>query len=101
MEGPEDIIKWHVNISNPGTYEVSITYAAITGWENCSYKVTAGKEHLTGIVRSTQGWYEYKTEKLGQMRLSEKGETLISLYPEHQLDHYLMYFRSLQLNLVK
>jgi alpha-L-fucosidase len=101
MEGPEDIIKWHVNISTPGIYEVYITYAAIPGWENCSYKVSARKEHVTGIVRSTKGWYEYKTEKLGQMRLSEKGETLIRLYPEHQLDHYLMYFRSLQLIQVK
>jgi len=97
MEEPEDIIEWHVNITNPGTYEVSISYAAIPGWENCPYKVSAGEEQITGIVRSTNGWYEYKTEKIGQMRISEKGETLIRFYPEHQLDHYLMYFRSLQL----
>ena len=100
MEGPEDIIEWHVNISNPGTYEVSISYAAIPGWENCSYKVSAGKEQITGFVRSTNGWYEYKTEKIGRMRLSKNGETLFRLCPEHQLDHYLMYFRSLQLSKV-
>jgi alpha-L-fucosidase len=97
MEGPDDVIEWHVNMVNPGMYDVSITYAAIPGWENCSYKVSAGKEQITCTVKSSPGWYEYKTEKIGQVKLSGKGEILFRLYPEHQLDHYLMYFRSLQL----
>jgi alpha-L-fucosidase len=97
MEGPEDVIEWHVNMVHPGMYDVSITYAAIPGWENCSYRVSAGKEQITGMVRSSQGSYEYKTEKIGRMRVSKKGEILFRLYPEHQLDHYLMYFRSLEL----
>ena len=97
MEEPDDIIEWRVNIFNPGTYEVSITYAAIPGWENCPYKVSAGEEQITGVVRSTHGWYEYKTEKIGQIRVSKKGETRFRLYPEHHIDHYLMYFSSLQL----
>jgi alpha-L-fucosidase len=96
MEGPEDVIEWHVNIVNPGEYDVSITYAAIPGWENSRYKVNAGKQQITGTVRSSPGWYEYKTENIGRMRVSKKGELLFRLYPEHQLDHYLMYFRSLQ-----
>jgi len=97
MEGPEDVIEWHVNIVDPGMYDVSITYAANPGWENGRYKVSAGKERITGSVRSSPGWYEYKTENIGQMRISKKGEILFRLYPEHQLDHYLMYFRSLEL----
>jgi alpha-L-fucosidase len=97
MEEPDDIIEWRVNILNPGTYEVSITYAAIPGWENCPYKVSAGEEQITGVVSSTHGWNEYKTEKIGQIRVSKKGETRFRLYPEHHIDHYLMYFSSLQL----
>jgi alpha-L-fucosidase len=97
MEGPDDVIEWHVNMQNPGIYDVSITYAAIPGWENCSYRVSAGKEQITGMVKSSPGWYEYKTEKIGQIRVSEIGETIFRLYPEIQLNHYLMYFQSLQL----
>jgi alpha-L-fucosidase len=97
MAGPEDVIEWHVNIADPGMYDVSITYAAIPAWENGRYKVSAGKEQITGLVRSSPGWYEYKTEKIGRMRVSKKGEILFRLYPEHRLDHYLMYFRSLEL----
>jgi alpha-L-fucosidase len=97
MEGPEDVIEWHVNMVNPGMYDVAITYAATPGWENCKYKVSAGKEQISGVVKSSPGWYEYKTEKIGQIRVSEKGETVFRLYPELQLNHYLMYFRSLEL----
>jgi hypothetical protein len=96
MEGPEDVIEWHVNIVQAGDYDVSITYAAIPGWENSRYKVSAGKQQITGTVRSSPGWYEYKTENIGRLRVSKKGEILFRLYPEQKLDHYLMYFRSLQ-----
>jgi len=96
MEGPEDVIEWHVNIVDPGMYDVSITYAAIPGWENGRYKVSAGKEQITGMVRSRPGWYEYKTEKIVRMRISKSGEILFRLSPEQPLDHYLMYFRSLE-----
>ncbi len=78
-------------------YDVFMTYAAIPGWENGRYKVSAGKEKIAGTVRTSPGWYEYKTEKIGRMRVSKKGEILFRLYPEHQLDHYLMYFKSLEL----
>jgi hypothetical protein len=78
-------------------YDVSITYAAMPGWEDGRYKVSAGKEKITGLVRSSPGWYEYKTEKIGRMRVSKKGEVRFRLYPARRLDHYLMYFRSLEL----
>jgi hypothetical protein len=101
MEGPEDVIEWHVNMADPGVYDVSITYAAIPGWENGRYIVSAGREKIIGTVKSSPGWYEYKTENIGQIRVSEKGETLIRLYPDIQLNHYLMYFRSLELLRIK
>jgi len=34
------------------------------------HKVSAGKEQITGTVRSSRGWYEYKTEKIGRIRVS-------------------------------
>jgi hypothetical protein len=49
------------------------------------------------MVKSGQGWHEYKTEKIGRIRVSKKGEILFRLYPEDQINHYLMYFRSLKL----
>jgi len=97
MEGPEDIIEWQVDITSPGLYDVFINYAAIPGWEDCSYIVESDNESIKATVKSTQGWYEYKTEKIGRFNVSESGVIIFRLYPENQLDHYLMYFKAIDL----
>lgn len=97
MEGPGDIIEWHVDLNTPGLYDVFITYAAIKGWENCDYTVEAGREKIKSTIRSTEGWYEYKTEKIGQFKISDAGLTSFRIYSDKQLDHYLMYFKDIEL----
>jgi len=97
MEGPEDIIEWQVDITSPGLYDVFINYAAIPEWEDCSYIVESDNGSIKATIKSTQGWYEYKTEKIGRFNISETGVTIFSLYPENQLDHYLMYFKAIVL----
>lgn len=97
MQGPDDIIEWHVDIKTPGLYDILITYAAIPGWEDCTYIIKAGEERVEGKVISTEGWYEYKTEKAGQLKIPKNGSRIIKLFPEEQLDHYLMYFSKIEL----
>ncbi|MEN8203896.1 MAG: alpha-L-fucosidase [Bacteroidota bacterium] len=97
MQGPGDVIQWQVNIQKPGVYDVRIRYAAIPEWEGAAYIIDAGKSRIKGSVRSSDGWYEYKTEDAGQLKIKRKGVQTIRLYPEHNLDNYLMYFNSLEL----
>ena len=97
MQDPEDIIEWHVDINTPGRYDVLITYAAIKGWEDCKYIIDSGWEKIKSSVISTEDWYAYKTEKMGQLTIPKTGLTTFRIYPENQLDHYLMYFRSIEL----
>jgi alpha-L-fucosidase len=95
MKGPDDMIEWHVNFKSPGKYDVLITYAAISGWEGCSYAVKSPWEQIKGTVKSTMGWYEYKTEKIGQFNIKKTGEAIFRIHPENRLDHYLMYFSNI------
>lgn len=97
MQGPEDVIQWQIDFRSPGTYEVQIRYAAIPEWEGASYIVDAGKSRIKGSVKSSEGWYEYETEKAGQLDIKRKGIQTIRLYPENNLDHYMMYFNSMEL----
>jgi len=97
MQGPDDIIEWHVNFRTTGLYNVQITYAAIEGWDSCTYIIQAGKKKISGSVISTPGWYEYKTEQVGQLNVKKPGPTTIRLYAEEELDHYLMYFSNIEL----
>jgi alpha-L-fucosidase len=97
MQNPDDYIEWHVKVSTPGIYDVDLTYAAIQGWENAGYLIDSGKEQITGTVKSTRGWYEYKTERVGQFNIKKAGEFKFKIYPKETLNHYLMYFRSIEL----
>lgn len=96
MQGPDDWIQWKAAFQTPGTYRVMITYAAIPGWENGRYVITADNQTLTGPVIPTHGWYEYKTEDAGLLEIKEPRVVTIRLFPEAELDHYLLYFRQVE-----
>ena len=97
MQGPEDVVEWRVQIDSPGPYDVLVTYAAISGWEDGRFVVEAGREKISSAVRSTPGWYEYKTERIGRLVIRDRGEMSVRLFPEKPLSHSLMYFKSIEL----
>ena len=101
MEGPHDWIEWKADFKSAGTFQVRITYAAISGWEDGSYAISDGTESIHGSVLKTSGWYEYKTEDVGVLKIKEPGITTIRLFPEKELKHYLMYFSYLELTPVE
>ena len=61
-------------MNTPGTYHVDITYAARPGWENVRYIIEMDQERIEGMVKSTEGWYEYKTERIGQLDMKKAGQ---------------------------
>jgi hypothetical protein len=97
MQTPEDSVEWHVQVNTPGAYHVDITYAARPGWENARYFLEMGQERIEGTVKSTEGWYEYITERIGRLDVKNAGRAVVRLYPEAPLDHYLMYFHQIVL----
>jgi alpha-L-fucosidase len=97
MQTPEDSVEWHVQMNATGSYHVDITYAARPGWENVRYILEMGQERIEGTIKSTEGWYEYKTERIGQLAVKKAGRTVVKIYPKDSLDHYLMYFNKIEL----
>jgi hypothetical protein len=84
-------------MASPGPYDVLITYAAVQGWENAGYIVESGRSRIRGTVRSSAGWYEYKTEKIGRFEISKAGEMTVRIRPERFADHSLMHFKTIEL----
>ena len=97
MYAPEDKIEWQVELTSSGTYHVDLSYAAISGWEDGIFIVESGKEKIQGKVHTSQGFYEYKTERIGSFKLEKAGMHTFKIYPKNNLDHYLMYFKSIDL----
>ena len=97
MQSPGDYIEWYVDFNTTGNYSIMLTYAAIPGWEDGTCIIQAGREKAKTRIIPTQGWYEYKTEKAGTIMVNKKGIITVRLYPEKELDHYLMYFSNINL----
>jgi hypothetical protein len=97
MQGPEDGVEWHVRIDAPGGYDAVLTYAALSGWEDGRFVIQSGEQKIGGAVRPTPGWFDYRTERIGRFELPAAGDTVIRLFPEKPVDHFLFYFRSLEL----
>lgn len=97
MQSPEDSVEWHVQMITPGTYHVDITYAARPGWENEHYILAMGGERIEGTVKSMEGWYKYKTERIGRIDVKKAGRTVVTIHPKDSLGHYLMYFKRIEL----
>ncbi|MDX2431006.1 MAG: hypothetical protein QNK35_08735, partial [Bacteroides sp.] len=97
MQAPDDVIEWQVDFEKPGNYDVLIKYAALPEWEGSTYVIDANGSQIMGSVKSSKGWYEYKTENLGALEIRKKGVNSVRLFPETNLEHYLMYFSSLEL----
>ena len=97
MQGPEDIILWHVQFNSAGIYDVVLDYAATEGWEDASYILETDHQRIRASVESTPGWYDYRRRVIGRLTVPDTSVMTFRLYPETQLDHYLMHFRSVEL----
>jgi alpha-L-fucosidase len=93
--GPADSITWHVLVSLPGSYRVSIRYAAREEWARNTYLVTVGSQSLTAAVEATGDGFEYKKFNLGEVTVPKAGVYTVNVRPATVSDHDLMYFQSL------
>ena len=94
---PEDTIVWHVDVTKPGKFDVTITYAADAEWTGQPYVVQVGKTELEAEVQPTGKSYEYKTFSLGTIQIKQPGRHQLLIRPAKKLNNDLMYFRALEL----
>ena len=95
LTSPADSITWHVLVSLPGSYRVSVRYAAREDWARNTYVVTVGAQSLTAAVEATGDGFEYKKFNLGEVQIPKAGAYTVKVRPAKVSDHDLMYFQSL------
>lgn len=67
-----DYIKWDADVTKAGTYDVFMEWSISDGAAGNPYFLEAnGKELLTGIVKTSGGWEDFKEEKIGTVTLEE------------------------------
>jgi alpha-L-fucosidase len=87
-----DWVSWDVTVDKPGVFVVEVTYAADKGCGGAKYVVSMGRSGLTGQTRKTGSlaqfstetsetgsWTQYRTDKLGPLKIQEAGKVTISV----------------------
>ncbi len=75
-----DYVSWDLKVGKPGTYGVEITYScAAPGSE---FTVDVGGQVLTGHSASTGSWADYRTDKLGTLKLDKPGTLTLAVKPK-------------------
>jgi alpha-L-fucosidase len=95
--GPDDVITWHLLVSQAGQYQVRIRYSARQESSGAKYAVTVGGQTLTGAVVETGEGYQYKTFDLGAVKLAKAGSYIVQIKPAAESGHNLMFFQRLDL----
>ncbi|MBN2473628.1 MAG: alpha-L-fucosidase [Pirellulales bacterium] len=73
---PEDWADWVLRITKPGTFEVEVTYACPNVSAGSEYVIEVAGTRLAGKVQGTGSWTQFKTEKLGTVKLPADRLTL-------------------------
>ena len=94
---PKDYLKWELNITRPGTFDVAVTYSVESDRSGSEYAVVAGDQSVSGVAEGTGGWGGYRTVKLGQLEIAKSGVTTFTVKPVKMKGGSVMNFRNLTL----
>ena len=72
-----DRVTWTVNIEKAGEYEVFLDWAAPENVAGNKYELTAGEARITGTVRGTDSWDNYRQLKIGTVSLTRGSTQLV------------------------
>jgi len=95
---PADTVQWHVAVSRPGTFDVSLTYALAPGAAHSEIAVDVGDKTLTKTLDATGDWKSYQTVSLESVDVDHTGPINIIVRSVHAPGGAVMNLRKIQLS---
>jgi len=92
---PQDYVTWALRVQTAGEFRVELTYAC-TNPGGSRYAVEVAGQKLEGQVKPTGSWTDFKTEKIGSVKLSKDRHTL-SVRAKNLVGEGVMNLRSVRL----
>jgi len=95
---PADSVQWHVAVSHPGTFDVSLIYALDPGAAHSEIAVNLGDKTLTKTLDTTGDWKSYQAISLGTVNLEHSGPINIIVRSVHMPGGAVMNLRKIQIS---
>jgi alpha-L-fucosidase len=89
--------RWRVDVRQPGRYHVVLRHAVPAARSGSEVALTAGQEHLHFTLPATTGWNEYEDHPVGEIALTQSGETTLELRPLHIANEAVMNLKAVLL----
>jgi len=97
---PEDVAAWLIKAPEAGDYEVDLSYALAPDSSGSEFVVACGEAKLPGKLEGTSSWTDFRTVKLGKIRLPA-GQATFEVKPTRKPRVGVMNLRSLTLRPAK
>jgi hypothetical protein len=92
----KDYVEWVLEPQQPGSFDVSITYA-VGGGAGGEFTVAVGDQKVDAKAEPTGMWDQYKTVRLGSIKLTP-GRTSLTVKPKGKPSGALMNLQSVKLD---
>jgi alpha-L-fucosidase len=79
---PEDACEWHLLVSQPGRYQVLISYAASPESAGREYVVRIGAQDFAAQVVPTGDGYSFRESEIGIVELRKPGPMIVRMTPK-------------------
>jgi hypothetical protein len=96
----DDHAVWSLDVARPGKYAVWLDYACLGRHAGNSYLLRVGLNQLSGKVKGTGTWDDYRQDPIGEVTLSA-GPQQLMLRSAGPIRKYLMDLRAVKLVPVK
>jgi len=92
-----DWAEWYFEAAEPGTYAVEITYSCDKGLAGSAFELALEDQKLAGKTRDTGAWKNYRTARLGTLKVKAAGRYTLAVKPVKLAKSALMNLRSISL----
>jgi len=69
-QSADDVASWTIEVTKPGKYDLSMTYASEATASGDRFEVSIGEQKIEGTAASTRVWENYRSTKLGTVDLT-------------------------------
>jgi hypothetical protein len=91
----KDWVSWDIEVKQPGTFDVVITYAADKGSGDSEYSIAVGNRSIASKVEETGSWTTFVSQRIGAIEVARAGRYSLTLRPTRQVGGGIMNLQSL------
>jgi hypothetical protein len=90
-------MQWDFRTIRDGKYDIEIVYGATELGDENDIHIKIGNQDIKHKIKDPEGWYKYKTVKVGEVSLQKNTTANVKVYAGYSNTHAIANFKQLRL----